>query len=110
MIGDWNAKLGSQEMPGVTKFDLGVENEAGQKLIEFCQENPLVIATPLFKHHKRWFYTWTSPNGKMEIKLIIFFAAEDEDMLYSQQKQDQEPTVAQIMNPLLQNSDLNWRK
>ena len=46
----------------------------------------------------------------MEIKLIIFFAAEDEDMLYSQQKQDQEPTVAQIMNPLLQNSDLNWRK
>ena len=62
IIGDWNAKLGSQETPGVTrKFGLGVQNEAGQKLIEFCQENSLVIANTLFHQHKRRLYTWTSP-------------------------------------------------
>ena len=54
IIGDWNAKVGSQETPGVTgKFDLGVQNEAGQRLIEFCQENTLVIANTLFQQHKR---------------------------------------------------------
>ena len=54
IIGDWNAKVGSQEIPGVTgKFDLGVQNEAGQKLTEFCQENTLVIANILFQQHKR---------------------------------------------------------
>ena len=62
IIGDWNAKVGSQETPGVTgKFGLGVQNEAGQKLIEFCQENSLVIANTLFHQHKRRLYTWTSP-------------------------------------------------
>ena len=65
IIGDWNAKVGSQETPGVTgKFDLGVQNEAGQKLIEFCQENALVIANTLFQQHKRRFYTWTPPDGQ----------------------------------------------
>ena len=65
IIGDWNAKVGSQETPGVTgKFDLGVQNEAGQRLIEFCQENTLVIANTLFQQHKRRFYTWTSPDGQ----------------------------------------------
>ena len=64
IIGDWNAKVGRQETPGVTgKFDLGVWNEAGQRLIEFCQENALVIANTLFQQHKRRLYTWTSPNG-----------------------------------------------
>jgi len=59
-IGDWNAKIGSQEIPGVTgKFGLGVQNEAGQSLIEFCQENALVIANTLFQH-KRRHYTWPS--------------------------------------------------
>ena len=54
IIGDWNAKVGSQETPGVTgKFGLGVWNEAGQRLIEFCQENALVIANTLFQQHKR---------------------------------------------------------
>ena len=54
IIGDWNAKVGSQEIPGVTcKFGLGVQNEAGQRLIEFCQENALVIAYALFEQHKR---------------------------------------------------------
>ena len=65
IIGDWNAKVGSQETPGVTgKLGLGVQNEAGQRLIEFFQENALVIAKTLFQQHKRRFYTWTSPNGQ----------------------------------------------
>ena len=64
IIGDWNAKEGSQETPGVTgKFGLGVQNEAGQMLTEFCQENALVIANTLFQQHKRRLYTWTSPDG-----------------------------------------------
>ena len=65
IIGDWNAKVGSQEIPGVTdKFGLEVQNEAGQRLTEFCQENTLVIANTLFKQHKRKLYTWTSPDGQ----------------------------------------------
>ena len=65
IIGDWNAKVGSQETPGVTgKFGLGVQNEAGQRLIEFCQGNALVIANTLFQQHKRRLYTWTSPDGQ----------------------------------------------
>ena len=65
IIGDWNAKVGSQETPGVTgKFGLRVRNEAGQRLIEFCQENALVIANSLFQQHKRRLYTWTSPDGQ----------------------------------------------
>ena len=64
-IGDWNAKVGSQETPGVTgKFGLGIRNEAGQRLVEFCQENSLVIANMLFQKHKRRLYTWTSPDGQ----------------------------------------------
>ena len=63
--GDWNAKVGSQEIPGVTdKFGLGVQNEAGQRLTKFCQENALVIANTLFQQHKRRFHTWTSPDGQ----------------------------------------------
>ena len=65
IIGDWNAEVGSQETPGVTgKFGLGIRNETGQKLIEFCQENALVIANTLFQQHKRRLYTWTSPDGQ----------------------------------------------
>ena len=60
IIGDWNAKVGSQDIPGVTgKFGLGVQNEAGQRLIEFCQENGLAIANTLFQQHKRRLYAWT---------------------------------------------------
>ena len=67
IIGDWNAKAGSQETPGVTvKFGLGVQNEAGQRLIEFYQENALVIANTLFQQHKRRLYTWTSPDGQQK--------------------------------------------
>ena len=65
IIGDWNSKIGSQEIPGVTgKFSLGIQNKAGQRLTEFCQENALVIANTLFQQHKRRFYTWTSPDGQ----------------------------------------------
>ena len=107
IIGDWNAKVGSQEAPGVTgKFGLGIRNEAGKRLIEFCQENALVIANTLLHNTK------DSTHGphqmvNTEIRLITFFAAKDGEALYSQQKQDQELTVAQIMNSLLPNSDLN---
>ena len=65
ITGDWNAKAGSQETPGVTgKFGLGVRNEAEQRPTEFCQENSLVIANTLFQKHKRRLYTWTSPDGQ----------------------------------------------
>ena len=65
IIGDWNAKPGSQETPGITgKFGLGVQNEAWQRLTEFCQENALVLANTLCPQHKRRLYTWTSPDGQ----------------------------------------------
>ena len=65
IIGDWNAKVGSQDMPGVTgKFGFGAQNEAGQGLIEFPQENALVIANTFLQQHKRRLYTWTSPDGQ----------------------------------------------
>jgi len=86
IVGDWNAKVGSQETPRVTgKFGLGVQNEAGQRLIEFCQENALVIANTLFQQHKRRLYTCTSPDGQHQNQ-ITFFAAKDGEALYSQQK------------------------
>ena len=65
IIGDWNAKVRSQETPEVTsKFGIGVQNEARQRLVEFCQENALVIANTLFQQHKRRLYTCTSPDGQ----------------------------------------------
>ena len=111
IIGDWNAKVGSQETPGITgKSGLGVQNEAGQRLIEFCQENPLVIADTLFQQHKRSLYTWTSPDGQHQNQIDYILCSQNGEVLYSQQKQDQELTVAQTMNSLLPNSDLNRRK
>ena len=99
IIGDWNAKVGSQETPGVTgKFGFGVRNEAGQRLIEFCQENALVIANTLFQRHKRRLYTWTSPDGQHWNQTDYILCSKDGEALYSQQKQDWELTVAQIMN------------
>ena len=93
IIGDWNATVGSQETAGVTgKFGLGVRNEAGQRLIEFCQETALVIANTLLNNT-----TEGSTNGYHQMidtktRLIIFFAAKDGEALYSQQKQDWELT------------------
>ena len=67
IIEDLNTKVGSQETPGITgKFGLGMQNEAGQRLIEFCQENALVIANTLFQQHERRLYTWTSPDGQYQ--------------------------------------------
>ena len=108
IIGDWNAKVGSQEKSRVTgKLGLGVQNEAGQRLIEFSQEKALVIAKPFSNNTRE---DSTDGHHKMvntKIRLTIFFAATDGEALYSQQKQDLELTVAQIMNSLLPNSDLN---
>ena len=87
IIGDWNAKVGCQETPGVTgKLGLGVQNEARQRLMEFCQENALVIANTLFQQHREdstHGHHWMVNN---KIRLIIFFAAKDGEALYSQQK------------------------
>ena len=101
-------KVGSQEIPGVTgKFSVVVQNEAGQRLTEACQENIQVIADSCSNSTRD-----DSTHGHHQIfnigfRSIIFFAAKDEEALYSQQKQDREQTVDQIMNSLLPNSDLN---
>ena len=88
ITGDWNAKVGSQETPGVTgKFGLGVQNEAGQMLIKFCQENALVRAHTLFQQHKRRHYTWTSPDGQHQNQTDYVICSKDGVALYSQQKQ-----------------------
>ena len=108
IIGDWNAKVESQQVPGVTgKFGLGVQNEAEHRLTEICQENALVTANTLYQNTRD-----NSLNGhhqmvNTKVRLIIIFAAKDRGALYSQQKQGWELTVAQIMNSLLPNSDLN---
>ena len=106
-IGDWSAKVVSQEIPGVTgKFGLGVQNEAGQKLTEFCQENALVIANTLFQQHKRWLYTWISPNGQYWNQ-IDFILCSRRCRSSIQSKTRLGLTVAHIINSLLQNSDIN---
>ena len=70
IIGDWNTKTGSQETPGVMdKFGLGVQNEVGQRLTEFCQENTLVMANTLFQQHRR-LYTWTSPDSQYHNQIV----------------------------------------
>ena len=98
LIGYWNAKVGSQEIPGVTsKFGLGVHYEAGQILIEFCQGNALVIANILFQQHKRRLYTWTSLDGQYQ-NLIIFFAAKDGESLFSQSYLHYKHSVIPIFN------------
>ena len=81
--------------------------KAGKGYFEFCQEYTVVIAKTLFQQNKRRLYTWTSPDGQYQNQFDIFFAAKDGDALYSQQKQDRELTVAQIMSSLLPHSDLN---
>ena len=110
IIRDWNSKGGSQETPGVTgKFGLGVQNEAGQRLTEFCQENALVIANTLFQQDKTRLYTWTSPDGQYWNQIDYILCSQGGEALYSQQKHDWS-WLAQIMNSLLPNSDWNWRK
>ena len=108
IIGDWNAKVGSQETHEITgRFGLGVQNEAGQRLIEFCQENAVVMQTPSSNHTREDSTHGHHQMVNTEIRLIIFFVAKDGGALYNVQRQDQELTVAQIINSLLPNSDLN---
>ena len=107
IIRDWNSKVRSQEIPGVTgRFGLGVKNEAGQRLIEFCQENALIIANTLFHQHKRRLYTWTSPDGQHQNQIGYILCSQR--WRSSIQSADTRPgAVTQIMNSLLPNSDLN---
>ena len=109
IMGDWNAKVGSQETPGVTgKFGLGMRNEAGQRLIEFCQENALVIANTLFQQYKRRLYTWTSQDGQHQNQTDYIFCSQRwRSSMESAKKKKTEMTVVQVMNSLLPNSDLN---
>ena len=108
IIGDWNAEVGSQETPGVTgKFGLRVQNKAGQKLREIGQENALVITTLSSNNTSEDSTHGHHQMVDTEIILIILFAAKEGEALYSQQKQDWELIVAQIMNSLLPNSVLN---
>ena len=84
-LGDWNAKVGSQEVLGVTdKFGLGVQNEAGKRLTKFCQENSLVIANTLFQQHKRQIYTWTLPEVQYPNKVDYILCSQRWLQLYSQ--------------------------
>ena len=107
IIGDWNAKVGSQEIPGGTgKSGLGVPNETGQRLIEFCQENSLVIANTLFQQHKRRLCTWTSPEGHYRNQTDFILCSQRWRSSVQSAKQDRE-LVAQIMNSLLPHSDFN---
>ena len=103
-----NAKAVSQEIPGVTgKFGLGVQNEAGQRLIDFCQENALTGQSKHLLTTREDSTHGLHQTVNTKLRLIIFFAAKDGEALYSQQKQDQELAVAQIMNLSLPNLDLN---
>ena len=104
IIGDWNAKLCSQQISGVAgKFGLGVQNEAGQRLIEFCQENPLVIANTLFQQHKRRLHTWTSPHGQYWNNIDYISLQPKMEKLYTVSKN-------KTRSSLWPNSDLNWQK
>ena len=104
IIGDWNAKVGSQEIPGViSKLGLGVQNEAGQRLIEFCQENALVIANTLFQQHKKQLYTWISPDGQYQNQFDYILCNRRWRSSTHLAPLGRELTVAQIMNSLLKN-------
>ena len=107
-MGDWKAKVSSQVTPGVTdKFSLGVQNEAGQRLIQFCQDNPLVIANTLFQQHKTRLYTWISPDGQHQNQIDYILCSQRWRSSIQSAKTRWELTVAQIMNSLLPNSNLN---
>ena len=105
-IGDWNAKVGSQETPGVTgKF--GIQNEAGQRLIELCQENALVIANTLFQQHKRRLYKWTSPGGQHRNQIDYILCSQRWKSSPQSAKTTLGADCGSDMNSFLQKSDLN---
>ena len=111
IIGDWNAKVGSQETPGVTgKIVLGVQNEAGQRLTQFHQENSLSSHTPCSNNTREYSTHGHHQMVDTKIRLSIFFAAKDGESLHSQQKQDWELTVAQIMSSVIAKFRLKLKK
>ena len=108
IIGDWNAKVGSQEIPRVTgKFGLGVQNEAGKSLIEFCQENTLGIAYTLFQQHKRRLYTWTSPDGQYQNQIDYILCSQRWRSSIQSAKPRLGADCGSDHEPLLPNSDSN---
>ena len=108
IIGDWNGKVGSQETPGVTgKFGLGMRNEAGQRLIDFCQENTLVIANTLFQQPKRRLYTWTSPDGQRQSQTDYILCSQRWRSSIQPVKTRLGADSGSILNSLLSNSDLH---
>ena len=105
IIGDWSAKVRSQETPGVTgKFGLGVQNEAGQRLIESCQENALIIANTIFQQHKRRLYTWTSPDGQQRYQIDYILCSQRWRSSIQSTKTRPGADCGQIMNSLLPNT------
>ena len=111
IIGDWNAKVGSQETPGVTgEFALEVQNEAGQRLIEFCQENALVIANTLFQQHKRRLYTWTSTDGQHWNPIDSILCSQRWRSSIQSAKTRLGADCGSDHELLIANSDLNWKK
>ena len=111
IIGDWKAKVGSQETPEVMgKFGLGIWNEAGQRLIEFCQENALVIANTLFQQHKRRLYTWTSPDGQHGNQIDYILCSQRWRSSIQSAKTRPGVDCASDHELLIAKFDLNWRK
>ena len=111
IIGDWKSKVGSQETPGVTgKFGLGVQNEARKRLIEFCQENTLVIANTFFQQDKRRLYTWTSPDGQHQNQTDYILCSQRWRSSVQSAKTRPGTDCASDHELLMPNSDLNWRK
>ena len=110
IIGDWNAKVGNREIPGVTgKFGFGIQNEAGQRLTEFCQETTLAIANTLIQQHKRWLYTWTSPRGQYWNEIDYILCSQSWRSSKVSKKRPGADCCSNKQFGLLPNSDLNWR-
>ena len=109
IVGDWNAKVGSQQIPEVTgKFGLPVQNEAGQRLIEFCQENALVIANTLFQQDKRRLYTWISPDGQHRNQTDYILCSQRWRSSIQSAKTRPRADCGSDPDSLLPNSDLSW--
>ena len=110
IIGYWNIKVGSQEIPGVTgKFGLGIRNEAGQRLIEFCQENALAVANTLFQQQKRRLYTWTSPDGQHQHQIDYILCSQRwrSSIKSTKTRPGADCGSDHLASSLLPNSDLN---
>ena len=111
ITGDWMQKQKIKKIPGITgNFGLGVQNEAGQRLKEFFQENALVIANTLFQQHKRWFYTWRSPDGQYQNQTYYILCSH----IWRSSIQPAKTRPGADCGPdhglFIANSDLNWRK